>query len=279
MLTIQQAYQQFVQQLTFTKGKREATSIARIVFEDAFRLFDYQSTQPFLQEKKLQSIQVRLANHEPVQYILGQADFYGLKFMVNPAVLIPRPETEELVYWILESISKFDLTILDIGTGSGCIPVTLKKKLPKASITGLDISETALQVAQANAKLNQVEIDFQRINILVKNNWKDLPNFDIIISNPPYIPYKEIPLMPKQVINFEPKVALFVDNREPLIFYQKIAQIAWQKLNNNGQLFFECNEFNAKEVVLILDQIGFSNIELAKDMEGKDRMVRGEKKS
>jgi len=145
--TIQQAYQQFLQQLAIAKGEREAKSIARIVFEDAFGLFDYQATQPFLHLEKLQAIQARLAKHEPVQYILGQADFYGLKFKVTPDVLIPRPETEELVYWILESIDKsLAIKIIDIGTGSGCIPITLKKKLSNAKISGLDISPAALKI-------------------------------------------------------------------------------------------------------------------------------------
>lgn len=274
MLTIQQAYQQFIQQLAPVQGEREAKSIARIVFEDAFHLFDYQATQPFLQLEKLQAIQARLANNEPVQYILGQADFYGLKFKVTPDVLIPRPETEELVYWVLETVQTTTLKIVDIGTGSGCIPITLKKKLPKAEIVGLDVSEAALKIAQENAQLNQVEVTFQVVDILKEKNWSALPSFDIIISNPPYIPYHEIGLMPKQVTDFEPNLALFVENDDALIFYATIAQFAQRKLNKNGQLFFECNEFNAKEVVLILEKLGFSKVELAKDMEGKERMVK-----
>lgn len=277
MPTIRQAHQQFVQQLTPFQGEREARSIARIVFEDAFRLFDYQSEQPFLAIDELQAIQKRLVNNEPVQYILGQADFYGLKFKVTPDVLIPRPETEELVYWVLESIQKSNLKLVDIGTGSGCIPITLKKKLPNAEVLGLDVSQAALKIAQANAVLNQVDVTFQAVDILKEKGWQALPYFDVIISNPPYIPYEEIGLMPKQVTDFEPNLALFVDDKAPLIFYQKIAQFAQQKLTPNGQLFFECNEFNAKEVVLILKQLGFSKVELAKDMEGKERMVRGYK--
>jgi len=263
LLSIQQAYQQFIQKLAISQGEREAKSIARIIFEDVFRLFDYQATQPFLFLEKLQAIQARLATNEPVQYILGQADFYGLKFKVTPDVLIPRPETEELVYWILESVNKSSaIKIVDIGTGSGCIPITLKKKLPNAKISGLDISPAALKIVQ-------------EVDILKENNWSKSPNYDVIISNPPYIPYREINLMPKQVTNFEPSLALFVENKEPLIFYRKIAQFALLRLNKDGQLFFECNEFNAKKVVLILEALGFSQVELQKDMEGKERMVRG----
>jgi len=275
LLTIQQAYQQFIQQVATSQGEREAKSIARIVFEDAFRLFDYQSTQPFLYLEKLKAIQGRLASHEPVQYILGQADFYGLKFKVTPEVLIPRPETEELVYWVLESVNKSPLKIVDVGTGSGCIPITLKKKLPTAEISGLDISKAALKIAEENAELNEVDVPFQAVNILEEKKWHPLPYFDIIISNPPYIPYTEIDLMPKQVTDFEPNLALFVENKAPLIFYQKIAQFALLKLTKGGQLFFECNEFNAKKVVLMLEKLGFSKVELQKDMEGKERMVRG----
>lgn len=275
MLTIEQAYQQFIQHLSTFQEEREAKSIARIVFEDAFHLFDYQSTQSFLHIDKLNTIQTRLTKNEPVQYILGQADFYGLKFKVTLGVLIPRPETEELVYWILETVKDSALRIVDIGTGSGCIPITLKKKMPSAEITGLDVSKAALKIAQENAELNQVAVTFQEVDILQEKDWLQLPHFDIIISNPPYIPYAEIGLMPKQVTDFEPNLALFVENHEPLIFYQKIAQFASQKLNKGGQLFFECNEFNAKEVVLILKELRFTQVELQKDMEGKKRMVRG----
>ena len=273
MITVQQAYQQSVQQLQVNQTEREAKSIARIVFEDAFHVFDFQSTQPFLEIEKLQRIQARLIKNEPIQYILGQADFYGLKFKVSPAVLIPRPETEELVYWVLESVKKTDLKILDIGTGSGCIPITLKKKMPASEVIGIDISTDALVIAKQNAALNQVEVSFQQVNILEDQSRAALQKFDVIVSNPPYIPFKEISLMPKQVTDFEPKLALFVENDNSLIFYQKIAQFAIQKLTKDGQLFFECNEFNAKEVVSLLEGMRFSKVVLEKDMEGKERMV------
>lgn len=274
MITVHQAYQQFVQQLSIFQTEREAKSIARIVFEDAFRLFDFQSDQPFLEIKKLQTIQERLLKNEPVQYILGQADFYGLKFKVTPAVLIPRPETEELVYWILEVVENLNSKILDIGTGSGCIPITLKKKMPTAEIIGLDISSDALAIAEQNAILNQVAVAFQQMDILVKEKWSSLPQFDIVVSNPPYIPYKEIGLMPKQVTDFEPNLALFVENDNALIFYSTIARFAREKLTKGGLLFFECNEFNAKKVVSLLKHLGFSQVILEKDMEGKERMVK-----
>ena len=273
MTTIHLAYQSFVQAIQHLQGLGEAKSIARIVFEDAFQLFDFQSNHPFIHQNKLDEIQTRLLANEPVQYILGQADFYGLKFEVNPAVLIPRPETEELVYWILETISISNVPILDIRTGSGCIPITLKKKLPNAAISGVDISEKALAVAKTNALKNQVAVNFAKIDILNKKDWAKLPKFDIIVSNPPYIPFEEIKLMPPQVTDFEPNLALFVSNADPLIFYQTIAEFALEKLNQNGQLFFECNEFNAQKVVDLLRDLNFQKVDLQKDMEGKERMI------
>lgn len=274
MSKINTAYQSFITALQKNHPEREAKSIARIVFEDAFRLFDYQSDKPFVHEEKLLAIQQRLLVNEPVQYILGQADFYGLKFKVTPDVLIPRPETEELVYWILEEVKAPTLSILDIGTGSGCIPITLKRKFPHAAISGVDVSEKALEIAKANARLNEVEIDFQQVDILNKEASAKLPKFDIIISNPPYIPYAEIKLMPAQVVEHEPNLALFVENEDPLIFYRTIGLLGLEKLNPQGQLFYECNEFNAKEVVSILQEMGYRQVDLEKDMEGKERMVR-----
>ncbi len=277
MATIKHTYQQFLRNLSNKFEHREAISIARIVFEDAFKLFDYESNKNFNGTTTLQEIEARLLNNEPVQYILGQADFYGLKFKVSPAVLVPRPETEELVYWILENQVKDNPTILDIGTGSGCIPITLKRKLPRADISAIDVSSTALDIAKANADLNKVAVSFILTDILEERLWSNLPSYDIIVSNPPYIPYREKPLMPKQVLDYEPELALFVENDHPLVFYKKIGLFALKHLNQGGQLYFECNEFNAEEVATLLEKMGFSKVELVKDMEGKERMVRAVK--
>lgn len=274
MKSIKQTYQFFLDNITSTFGEREAKSIARILFEDAFQIYHFESENLFQYATKLKKIQARILKGEPLQYILGQADFYGLKFKVNPAVLIPRPETEELVYWVLEAMSESDNTILDIGTGSGCIPITLKKKSPKVQVTAVDISSPAIAIAKSNAELNQTKVNFQLLDILNPKEWEKLNKFDIIVSNPPYIPYQEKHLMPKQVIEHEPELALFIANDNPLIFYQKIGHFAYQKLNPKGQLFFECNEFNATKVSKILTEIGFQNIELKKDLSGKDRMIR-----
>ncbi|MDX2070955.1 MAG: peptide chain release factor N(5)-glutamine methyltransferase [Haliscomenobacter sp.] len=264
---------------------REAQSIARIVFEDCFQLQRSQFAQATLndtQASHLESILSALQRKEPLQYILGQADFYGLKFKVDSRVLIPRPETEELVEWVLETINApiFSTTprILDIGTGSGCIPITLAKKLPQAEVWGLDVSPAALALAQENAQLNQVQVHWLEVNILQEALWPqhflDNPMFDVIISNPPYIPEREVVLMPVQVTEFEPHLALFVSDDDPLIFYRQIARFAQQNLRTGGYLFFECNEYNASEVATMLSEMAWKEIVLQKDLSGKERMIR-----
>lgn len=279
-MTASEAYQSFTESLHTLYDPGEARSIARIVFEDALRIHDIQSKAPLfsIQEQELQHILNRLLQQEPVQYILGQADFYGLKFKVNRNVLIPRQETEELVYWILETIQKeiktTPLKLLDIGTGSGCIPITLKKKMPQLEVTALDISKAALDITQTNANLNKVNITLVELDILHQEKWHSLPTFDIIVSNPPYIPLRERALMPAYVTDFEPETALFVKDEAPLIFYDAISDFAIQHLSPNGYLFFECNEFNANEVVQLIENKGFKDVLLQKDMNGKDRMIR-----
>lgn len=256
----------------------EANSIARIVFEDAFQVYNFKKEIQLCETQltRFQEIKKRLATNEPVQYILGEADFYGLKFKVNPSVLIPRPETEELVAWVLETArAKQQLkTILDIGTGSGCIPITLKRELTHLSISALDVSKLALHNAEDNARKNAVEVNFLLGDILQEKNWEMLSQFDIIISNPPYIPLHEKTLMPQQVLKYEPHLALFTEDEDALVFYRKIAQFAQSHLNKNGYLFFECNEFNASEVQEMLSNFGFREVRIKQDMQGKDRMIR-----
>ena len=276
-MTIEETHQALTTSIQPIYGEREANSIARIVFEDAFQVFDFSSKKEFLYEEKFTAIQQRLLQQEPVQYILEQADFYGLKFKVSPDVLIPRPETEELVHWILETNQSVAPTILDIGTGSGCIPITLKKKIPKAIVSGLDVSEKALTIARANGTLNEVMLFFIQLDILQKSDWEDLPDYDIIISNPPYIPHKEANLMPTWVKDYEPALALFVEHPDPLLFYRTITDFAAIHLTPNGYLFFETNEFNAKEVAQLLEVKGFQEVLIQKDMSGKERMIRARK--
>lgn len=279
-MSIVETFQKFVEKLNRIYDAGEARSIARIVFEDAFHIRDVASQRAFpaAQEAHLQMIESRLLRHEPVQYILGVADFYGLKFNVNPHVLIPRQETEELVHWIIETIKasgRRDYLLLDIGTGSGCIPITLKKQLPELQTFAMDISLAALDVAETNAKKHDTDITFLQTDILDQNAWSNLGQFDIIVSNPPYIPHRERELMPAHVLTHEPELALFVANETPLLFYETIADFAKLHLKPGGWLFFECNEFNAQEVFELLKKQGFEQLILQKDLNQRDRMIRG----
>lgn len=235
--------------------------------------------------KKWNEIIAQLKEEKPIQYITGEAWFYGLRFEVNENTLIPRPETEELVEWILNSPITQNLkpiTILDIGTGSGCIPIALKNKLPQATISAIDISEKAVQVAKRNAKLNEVEINFIQANILEVEDLSNLrttnsllpTRYSIIVSNPPYVRDLEKSEIKKNVVDYEPHLALFVDDVDALLFYRKIAQLALKNLAPNGFLFFEINQYLGKETVELLGNLGFKNIELRKDIYGNDRMIR-----
>jgi release factor glutamine methyltransferase len=279
---IKEAYQSLVNAISTYYGVEEAKSIARIVFEDAFKVFNFQKADALSEEQKtrFENIRQRLINKEPVQYILGQADFYGLKFKVNSHTLIPRQETEELVYWILETIKEQKLgktSILDIGTGTGCIPITLKVKNQALEAKGLDISQEAVELAIENANLNRVEVAIEKVDILSKEAWPLLGEWDIIVSNPPYIPPSESTLMPDHVLEHEPHLALFVEEDEPLIFYEEIARFAKQNLRRGGYLFFECNEFNAPKVQAFVQALGFTEVTLQKDLMGKERMIRARK--
>ncbi|QIL42106.1 peptide chain release factor N(5)-glutamine methyltransferase [Pedobacter sp. HDW13] len=225
-------------------------------------------------EQQLLSMLSDLQMGKPVQHVLGEAHFYGLVFKVNENVLIPRPETEELVEWIISDSSlQFavrDIKILDIGTGSGCIPVTLKKHLPQAGVSTLDVSEEAITVAKLNATQIGVEVNFILADILT---FSSELKFDVIVSNPPYIRYLEKVEMHDNVLEYEPHLALFVSNDDPLIFYKAIAVFALTNLKPNGKLYFEINEYLGQETVDMLVSKGFENIELRKDMQGKDRMI------
>ncbi|MFD2146522.1 peptide chain release factor N(5)-glutamine methyltransferase [Mucilaginibacter antarcticus] len=217
----------------------------------------------------------QLITGRPLQYILGYTEFYGLKILVTPATLIPRPETEELVEWVLSSVSHdCNLNILDIGTGSGCIAISLKKNLPGASVSGLDISVDALKTAKENALLNNVEVNFIETDILNINSEINIPKSDIIISNPPYVTLEDKRQMHTNVTDFEPHTALFVPEDDPLLFYRAIADFALLNLTDNGLLFFEINESLGKETIDLLGSKGFKNIELRQDMSGRDRMIK-----
>lgn len=239
------------------------------------------------QLQKLGEIIVELQTGKPVQYVLGHTEFYGLPFNVNPSALIPRPETEELVEWILESQesrvknqeprvkNQDDLRILDIGTGSGCIPIALKKHLPGARVSALDISAEALKTARQNAELNNVEIEFIEDDILNLSNPSPLTaHYSLIVSNPPYVTEQEKGEMHGNVLDHEPHTALFVPDNDPLIFYNAIADFALAHLKKDGLLFFEINENFGKQTVELLVNKSFKNIELRKDMRGKNRIIK-----
>ncbi|AQS93587.1 protein-(glutamine-N5) methyltransferase, release factor-specific [Polaribacter sp. BM10] len=223
-------------------------------------------------EIELKNIITRLQKQEPIQYIIGNTEFYGYPFLVDKNTLIPRPETEELVSWVLEEISNEKVSILDIGTGSGCIPITLAKEQKNSNIFAIDVSNKALKVAKKNAILNNVEIGFIEQNILETNS---LPQkFNIIVSNPPYVRELEKIEIKENVLNNEPHLALFVEDNNPLLFYKKIADLAKNYLLKNGILFFEINQYLGQETVLMLKEKGFTNIILKKDYFGNDRMIK-----
>lgn len=214
----------------------------------------------------------RLLNQEPLQHILGSVEFYSLKLKTDSRALIPRPETEELVDWIVqEHRHRAQLTVLDIGTGTGCIPIALAKNLPDASVAAVDLSEAALELARENAKLNEVQVDYLQLDVLKEV----LPGqYDLMVSNPPYIPKADRAQMAANVLDFEPDMALFVSDDQPLIFYELIAQLAIQHLNPQGALYFEIHEAFGRQVTALLDNLGFGEIELKKDLQGKDRMTK-----
>jgi release factor glutamine methyltransferase len=219
----------------------------------------------------------RLGNFEPIQYILGDTEFFGLPFRVDNNVLIPRPETEELVDWIADKNQNKEATILDIGTGSGCIAISLAKYLPKAKVYGLDISAEALLVAKQNAALNKVDVTFVNADVLNENAWEltfEDMKFDTIVSNPPYVRIVEKKLMKPNVIIHEPDIALFVEDEDPLLFYRKIAQLSKLYLKPEGVLYFEINEYLSKEMKEMLIFEGFKDVEIRKDIFKKDRMIK-----
>lgn len=228
------------------------------------------------QVTRFQNILTELQGGKPVQYVVGETFFYGMPFKVNPSVLIPRPETEELVEWVIESTALAAVTgsgprIIDIGTGSGCIAISLKKNLPATEVFAMDISEAAIDLATDNAALNQVDVHFLKADI---RDFVTRQKFDVIVSNPPYIRLCEKEQMQNHVLDHEPHLALFVPNEKPLVFYEAIADFAWATLSDFGLLFFEINAELGKETIEMLAAKSFTDIELRKDMQGKDRMIK-----
>ncbi|MBI9067556.1 MAG: peptide chain release factor N(5)-glutamine methyltransferase [Salinivirgaceae bacterium] len=225
---------------------------------------------------QIQNIVGRLLNNEPIQYILGETDFYDLIFKVNESVLIPRPETEELVHWIITDKQIATSKILDIGTGSGCIAISLSKNIPDSVVFGLDVSEDALNVAKQNAILNKVATQFIQADVL-STSYLELPNhLDVLVSNPPYVMLEEKKLMKANVLNFEPDLALYVENNKPLVFYIRIAELGKTLLKIGGKLYFEINEALHQQTIAMLEKMGYKHIIAKKDLNDKYRMIRAE---
>jgi release factor glutamine methyltransferase len=277
-MTIEQAYNDCKTKLAKVYDEREADNIADWIFENVTNLKRWErrnngneiSKNHF---DKLNEYLKELLKHKPVQYVLNEAWFYKRKFFVDENVLIPRPETEELVEWIIEDVrDKENFEIIDIGTGSGCIPVSLKKELQNVNVTAVDVSEKALFVAKKNAKELIAEINFKRIDFLNAEEWSALSKYDIIVSNPPYIPIAEKQILAKNVADFEPGIALFVDDNDPYIFYKKIADFAKFHLKEKGKIYVEVHEEYAKHVKDIFEKAGFIS-KIKKDIYGKERMV------
>ena len=277
---------QFIQELTPIYDAGEAESFFYLIVEEKHQLKRIDlALHPDLVFSEAEivvwnSILEQLKQEIPVQYLLGKTSFYGLDFEVNENVLIPRPETEELVEWILESQKlnpetsgeSKNLKILDIGTGSGCIAVSLAKNLPNATVFAIDVSEKALATAKKNAENNSVNVTFINQNILETEDLQQ--QFDIIVSNPPYVRNLEKEEIKKNVLDNEPHLALFVEDNDALIFYKKIAELAQKNLSENGQLYFEINQYLGKEMIDLLEKMNFTAIELRKDIYGNDRMIR-----
>jgi release factor glutamine methyltransferase len=277
-MTLGEMRSKYIQELLPIYPSNEAKAITACIFEDVTGLKSlYQSMTAYQiltseHQKKLLTHLERLLNYEPMQYILGYEYFNDLKLEVNPAVLIPRPETLDLVNWICNSENLSSKRIIDIGTGSGCIAIALKKYFPNTIVDALDVSEIAVEVAKRNAITNQVDINFSTLDIL-KNSLEH--NYDLIVSNPPYVGIDEKAEMRSNVLDFEPALALF--SSDPLLFYNRISEIAMQKLRSNGMLYFEMNEYYANGIKDVVEKTGFSDVEIKDDIFGKARMIRGRK--
>ncbi len=307
-MTIDEFYKKFINEIKIIYDEREASNITNWVFESVAdvkrpdRIINKEKQLDASVSNELNDALQKLLKHTPVQYVLQEAWFYKMKFFVDEHVLIPRPETEELVQWAVEEIRNKEyeirnkeyeirnkkvedltthhspLTILDIGTGSGCIAIALKKEIPNAEILAMDVSEEALKIATKNAQDQKVKIEFIKSDFLNEESLKLFPLSDIIISNPPYIPEREKDKLDKNVVSHEPHLALFVADNDPCIFYKKIAAFAQNHLKKNGKIFVEVHEDYSKEVSMIFRHHNFK-IELRKDIYGKERMVKASREN
>ncbi|HYV93314.1 MAG TPA: peptide chain release factor N(5)-glutamine methyltransferase [Chitinophagales bacterium] len=290
-MTIKDVFDHYVQSLSSIYVKSEALAISQWVMEDRLEIKRTEILlhgEEIISEVKANDLAwklMRLMKGVPVQYVLGYTFFHGMKLKVNKSVLIPRPETEELVEWIIsEEKNKSGLKILDIGTGSGCIAIALKKYLSKADVYATDISDDALNLAKENASTNSVEINFLHHDIrthdsrlTTHDSRLTTHDFDVLVSNPPYIPEGDKPSLHQNVLSYEPSLAMFVPDNDALVFYKAILQFAQHHLNKDGTLYFELNPDKAEEAASLLSTHGFKNPELRIDLSGKKRMIKAKK--
>jgi len=269
----------FVEELSSWYDEKEAESFFYLILEQFHQkkrinlALDPAMKMDALQSPPSQSVAYELKKQKPIQYILGETEFLGLRFLVNEHTLIPRPETEELVELVIkQNQNRSTFKILDIGTGSGCIAVSLAKNLPNAEVFAIDISENALATALKNAEINNVTVHFIQKNILITEDLGE--QFDVIVSNPPYVRMLEKEKIQANVLEYEPHLALFVEDEDALLFYRKIALLAQKNLTKSGKLYFEINQYLGTETCNLLERMGFKEIDLLKDVYGNDRMIR-----
>jgi len=288
-MTIDEARKEIIKNIRDIYEQNESNNIAELLIESitklsrSERIIDGNRILSIAQENLLHSSNFRLQKHEPIQYIINEAWFAGMRFYVDKNVLIPRPETEELVEWVVEEyrienaedrIQNSGFKILDVGTGSGCIAIALKNKLPLSEVWACDISDQALNIARINADALQATIDFVPLNFLDPGQRRQLPNVDVIVSNPPYVPQNEKTEMKRNVVEYEPSTALFVTDDDPLIFYKAIAEFGREKLNKGGRIYAEIHENLGEPVKGLFLSEGYQTVQLKKDLQEKDRMIK-----
>jgi release factor glutamine methyltransferase len=280
-MTIQDARKKIIEEISNLYEGSESSNIAQLALEHVTQLpkLDWIKKQELLnhtQQKSIEAIIERLKKHEPIQYIISACWFAGMKFYVDKNVLIPRPETEELVDWLVKDCKSEarHFKILDIGTGSGCIAITIKKKFPGVEMWACDVSDSALTVARMNADRFETAIDFVALDFLNAEERKQLPNIDFIIANPPYVPLKDKNPMKKNVVDYEPHLALFVSDEDPLVFYKEIADFGKKHVHPGGRIYLEIHEELGERVKNLFLETNYSEVEIKTDMQGKDRMVK-----
>ena len=282
-MTISEARKEISEAIIGIYDRDEANNIAEIALEHVSglarsdRILRQDNNLSPDERKLLSQVVYRLRQHEPIQYITNEAWFAGMKLYVDKNVLIPRPETEELVDWVIRDVKRETTNvkkIVDVGTGSGCIAIALKKGLPNAEVWGCDVNDETLNIARMNADTFHAAIDFVTLNFLDREQRRQLPRVDIIVSNPPYLPERDKEEMKKNVIEFEPATALFVPDNDATIFYQAIANFGKEKLNKPGSIYVEIHESLGRNVIGLFQSQGYEPIELKKDLQGKDRMVK-----